>query len=360
MATGCGFYGGVLELRFLGGVLVLLLFSDVFASEMVKVRVMTISRSPILIYENLSLKNSFDIKDILEPIEINSTNLSVNSSTVPPRIILFPKGNGSIDVIAVLEMEDYLRGVLPNEMPLSWPMEALKAQTVVARSFTEKQLSSRRENPYQLDSTVNDQVYRYNSSLNAKEKENLEKALLETNGETLVDSSGKAVRAVYHADCGGQTEKASQVWGKKEVEFSVKDPQCPSTPYAKWEYQLSSEELKNKLKTDFTPKDLNITKESLSQRALQMEVIGLGSTQREKLSSQEFRRLIGYSKLKSTKFQVRKINNGFLFKGSGFGHGVGMCQWGARAWAKSGLSYKEILKHYFPTYKIKQHLPELP
>jgi stage II sporulation protein D len=281
-------------MRYLGGILVLLLVSDVFASEMVKVRLLTLSHSPVRIYENFSLKNSYEIGDIQEPIEINSENLSVNSNTVPPHIILFPKGNGSVDVIAVLEMEDYLRGVLPSEMPLSWPIEALKAQTVVARSFTEKQLSSRRENPYQLDSTVNDQVYRYNFSLNRKEKQNLERALKETNGETLVDSEGHAVRAVYHADCGGQTEKASQVWGKKEVEFSVKDPNCPSTPYAKWEYELSPEELKNKLKTDFIPKDLNISKESLSQRALQMEVIGLGGAQREKLSTQEFIRLIGY------------------------------------------------------------------
>jgi stage II sporulation protein D len=256
-------------------------------------------------------------------------------------------------------MEDYLRGVLPSEKPLSWPIEALKAQTVVARSFTEKQILARKKNPYQLDSTVNDQVYHYNPSLNSKEKENLERALLETNAETLVDSKGHVVRAVYHADCGGQTEKASQVWGKKEVEFSVKDPQCPSTPYAKWEYKLSSEELKEKLKEklkiNFIPTNLNITAESLSQRALQMEVIGLNGTQKEKISSQEFRRLIGYSKLKSTKFQVQKINDGFLFKGSGFGHGVGMCQWGARSWAKAGLNYKEILKHYFPTYIIKSN-----
>lgn len=342
-------------MRFWGGLLVLLLVSDAFASELVKVRLMTLNRFPIQIYENLSLKYSFEIKDIKAPIEINSNNLSVNSSSVPPDIVLFPKGNGSVDVIAVLDMEDYLRGVLPSEMPLSWPMEALKAQTIVARSFTEKQILARKENSYQLDSTVNDQVYRYNPSLNAKEKENLERALLETNGETLVDNLGHIVRAVYHADCGGQTEKASQVWGKKEVEFSVKDSKCPSTPYANWEYKLSSEELKERLKTNFIPKDLNISAESLSDRALQMEVIGLGGAQREKISSQEFRRLIGYSKLKSTKFHVQKINDGFLFKGSGFGHGVGLCQWGARAWAKSGLSYKEILKHYFPTYIVKSN-----
>jgi len=134
------------------------------------------------------------------------------------------------------------------------------------------------------------------------------------------------------------------------VEFSVKDMKH-TTPYSAWEFKVSALELKERLKTEFLPQSLNISAESLSQRAKQMEVIGLNG--REKLSSQEFRRLVGYSKLKSTRFQVEKINEGFLFKGSGFGHGVGLCQYGAKAWATSGLNYKDILKHYFPSYILK-------
>ncbi|MES2769697.1 MAG: SpoIID/LytB domain-containing protein [Bdellovibrionota bacterium] len=342
-------------MRFLGGLLAFILISDVFASEIVKVRLFTTSQSQIKIFENLFLTNTFVASAIKEPMEIKGRNLSVNANSVPDHVILHPRkdksgGNGSIEVIAVLDMEDYLRGVLPHEMPLVWPLEALKAQAVVARSFTKKQMVARKDNPYHLDSTVNDQMYRYNHVFSAKEKENLEKALEETKDEILTDANGSAVKAVYHADCGGQTEKASQVWGQKEVEFSVKDSKCPSNPYSNWEYTISPEELKTKLKTPFIPKTLTVSKESLSERAQQMEVSGLSG--RERLSSQEFRRLVGYSKLKSTKFQVQKINEGFLFKGSGFGHGVGLCQWGARSWAKSGLAYKEILKHYFPSYSL--------
>lgn len=333
----------------LGGLFLILLCSDVFASELVKVRLFTTSKPQVKIYENLSLKYVVEAKDLKTPQEFKSENLSVNSSSVPDHIILFPK-RGAVEVIAVLDMEDYLRGVLPHEMPLVWPIEALKAQAVVARSFTKKQMIARKDNPYHLDSTVNDQVYRYNQTFSAKEKENLERALQETRDEVLEDRNGQAVRTLYHADCGGQTEKSSHVWGQKEVEFSIKDIKH-STPYSAWEFKVSAEELKEKLKTQFVPQNLNISAESLGQRALQMEVIGLND--REKLSSQEFRRLVGYSKLKSTRFQVEKINEGFLFKGSGFGHGVGLCQYGAKALAKSGMNYKDILKHYFPSYILK-------
>lgn len=341
-------------LRFLGGLLLIIFTSKALALETVKVRLSTTTFPQIKVYENLNLTSVYDIKEIKEPIEIKSENLSINSASVPPHVILTPDGLGSIDIIAVLDMEDYLRGVLPHEMPLVWPIEALKAQVVVARSFARKQISARKNNYFHLESTVTDQMYRYNSTLTPKEKENLEKAIEETKDEVLINSSGQTVKVSYHADCGGQTEKASQVWGQKEVEFSVKDSKCPSTSYSQWETKITAQELKEKLKMPYLPKTLSITAQTLSQRAIQMEVVGLNPQNREKMSSQEFRRLVGYKKLKSTKFEVQKINEGFLFKGSGYGHGVGLCQWGAKAWAQSGLKYTEILKHYFPTYTISK------
>lgn len=335
-------------MRYFGGLFVLLFVSDVFASEIVRVRLFTTTQKEIRIYEDLKFKRIILTSELKEPLELEANNLQLNADQVPSKVIIYPK-NGSVDVIGVLKMEDYLRGVLPHEMPLVWPIEALKAQAVVARSFTKKQMIARKDNPYHLDSTVSDQMYRYSASLNKKEKENLELALKETKDEVLENNQGLAMKALYHADCGGQTEKASQVWGQKEVEFSVKDS-LHSSPYSNWEYKISAQDLKEKLKIDFIPQALNISSESLSDRALQMEMVGLSKT--EKISSQEFRRLVGYSKLKSTKFQVQKINEEFLFKGSGFGHGVGMCQWGSKSLAKSGMNYKDILKHYFPGYTV--------
>ncbi len=340
-------------MRRLGGILLLALFacSDVYASE-VRVRVfstsqkVTVSNNFELIYEGL------DPQTMSEPLEIRGNLLRINAQSVPSHIILYPKRD-SIDVVAVLNERDYLRGVIPHEMPLSWPLEALKAQAIVARSFTRLQVRARKTHHYHLDSTVNDQVYRYNQINNPKEIETLNRVLEETKDEVLTTQNGQIVRALYHADCGGQTEKASEVWGQKEVEFSVKDSKCPATPFANWEYEISTQELQQKLKMEFVPKKVSISAQSLSQRAAQMEIVGLNS-EREKLSSQNFRKLLGYSKLKSTKFEVRKTEEGFLFKGSGFGHGVGLCQWGARAWAKSGVNYKDILKHYFPSYNLSK------
>jgi len=195
-------------LRFLGGLFVFLLFSDVFASEIVKVRLFTTSKPQIKIYENLSIKQIVETKDLKSPLEFKSENLSVDAQSVPDHIILYPK-NGDVEVIAVLDMEDYLRGVLPHEMPLLWPIEALKAQAVVARSFTKRQMLARKDKSFHLDSTVNDQVYRYNQSFSAKEKENLKIDLEETQDEILENSSGNPVKTLYYADCGEQTEKYS-------------------------------------------------------------------------------------------------------------------------------------------------------
>ena len=336
-------------MRVLGGILVLLAISDARASEIVRVRVFSTAQQKIEIYDNHKLSQIIKKEDIKAPVEIKGDSLRINAQIMPPHIILHPRNN-NVDVIAVLNMEEYLKGVLPHEMPLVWPLEALKAQAIVARSFTLRQIEARKDNPYHLDSTVNDQMYKYGSTFTAQELENLTRALEQTKDEILETQSGSTVRALYHADCGGQTEKASKVWGQKEVEFSVKDVDH-ATPYSNWNFKISAEELKAKLKTGFVPHNLAVTAESLSQRAVQMEVIGLNQ-EREKLSSQEFRKLVGYSKLKSRRFQIQKINKDFHFKGSGFGHGVGLCQWGARAWARTGKNYKEILKHYFPSYSL--------
>lgn len=276
--------------------------------------------------------------------------LRLKTEEVPSHIFLWPRSKTKIDVIAVLDLEDYLKGVLPFEMPIAWNKEALKAQAIIARSFTLRMLEERKQNPYQLDSTVNDQVYRYRSALSQKDQEKLEEILKETKNQILL-WQGRPAKTLYHADCGGQTEKSSEVWGAKEVEFSVVDQFCPKGPNRNWEYLLDSQEIQSNLQLPFLPEKIQIPQRSPSGRA--EKVILSNLDQKKEFSSQEFRRRLGYGKIKSTLFEIQKKGKNFIIHGRGFGHGVGLCQWGAKAWAEHGLNYKMILKHYFPQYTLQ-------
>lgn len=282
-------------------------------------------------------------------LALEGSFLKLNASEVPSKVFLWPKEN-SVDVIAVLEIDEYLRGVIPSEMPATWPIEALKAQAVVARSFTLKQVQSRRAEPYHLDSTVNDQVYKYDIPISYENLKKINDIIASTKGMVLVDDKLQVVRALYHADCAGRTEKSSNVWGGNEVEFSVVDPHCPQASAHTWELSI----LKNDIAKVFQIKDpvVNVEKVNLTDSGRVKKILIKTAQNKYYYSGQVFRKKMGYSKIKSTHFEISEKDGKLLFKGLGFGHGVGMCQWGARKWADNGKDYKAILKHYFPGYKL--------
>jgi stage II sporulation protein D len=113
---------------------------------------------------------------------------------------------------------------------------------------------------------------------------------------------------------------------------------------------VTPEELKTKLSLDFIPQNLQVSENSPSGRAEKLTLLALNK--KKEFSSQDFRKLLGYAKVKSTQFSIQKTGENYVISGRGFGHGVGLCQWGAKAWAEHGLNYKMILKHYFPQYKL--------
>ena len=263
-----------------------------------------------------------------------------------------------IAVIARLDLDSYLQGVLPAEMPVSWPLEALKAQAVSARSFVLRQAFERRKKDFDVDSTVFDQVYKFveETHTHPEWKEKLRLAVTETRGEVLVDGKKHILKAYYSADCGCQSEDPKFVWGKSEALASVKDPTCASRRPTRWSFNLNRAEVRSKLLValnlppEATLLALNIGGRTPSGRVAKViaAVEVDGKSNRLAINSQEFRRIFGFEKIQSTDFKIVWNADELNITGTGNGHGVGLCQTGAKTFAEGGTSYREILKTYYP------------
>jgi stage II sporulation protein D len=257
--------------------------------------------------------------------------------------------------VNTLPLEKYMTGILAGEMPTSWPAEALKAQAVTARTYALYVMNERNQTganaSFDIKSTVEDQVYSGSPHVNQKVAD----AVRLTEGEILTFHN-KPVKTRFHSTCGGQTETSIHVWGENDVSKRTDDPYCKNSPYRNWQVTLSSGELSSALQNNgFDPgyiKSLGVELHNDSGRVAAV-LIG-GSKQTISLTGNDFRRCVGFGKIKSTLFTVVQKGNRFVFTGKGFGHGVGMCQWGAKGMAEKGLSYKDILNFYYPGTEIKK------
>ncbi len=273
----------------------------------------------------------------------------VNDNPYRGRIELL-KRHDKLIVINIINIEDYLKGVLYNEVSHYWPMEVLKAQAVVARTYA---LYLKRHNTvglYDLDSTQLYQVYR---GVNA-ERYRLTVAVNETKGEVLVYNK-KLFPAFYHSCCGGRTEYVGELWKINiPVLRSVKCRFCEICPYFNWTYTIAVSDFLKKIRSfgvyGSVVNDIRVSSYTKSGRVKQIEVdTDQGSY---KILAKDLRLKIGSSLLRSTKFSIRFLGNKIVFKGKGWGHGVGMCQWGAYNMAKMGYNYRYILEFYYPGSSI--------
>ena len=255
------------------------------------------------------------------------------------------------NAVNIIQIEDYLYGVVPKEMPASWEKQALMAQSVAARTYALYVKGNRRLEPYDLDATTMSQVYGgYNS-----ETPESNKAVDQTCGQIMTHND-ELIIAYYHSNSGGHTEDPGNVW---ETDIlcprGIPDTYSARASRTDWNYFLSyrnAEKLLGKrgLKTGRI-KRVQTSGKSRSGRAL--DVLITSNTGVSRLSGNNFRIKIGESKLKSTNFNMINHPDGILFKGKGYGHGVGMSQWGARRMAKEGSGYHDILKFYYQNIKIR-------
>jgi stage II sporulation protein D len=276
--------------------------------------------------------------------------LAINGRRYRDQLKIFPGPNRDLWVINELPLEQYLVGLIRCEVPSQWSGEVLKAQAVVARTYATYQKGNRLDELYDVDSRVTDQVYEGMD----KEDVRSQQAVKETEGELLL-YQGLPIFAVYHACCGGKTESPEHLWsGNFPYLRSTACNFCLDSPHFLWNYPVGSDTLRRVLESGgFSgPKVLGIevAQRSQSGRVLQLSI--QSEKGRLKISGKEFRRLLGYDLLRSTNFVVRESGGIYHFSGLGWGHGVGLCQWGARGMAEGGADYRSILKYYYQKVEI--------
>lgn len=255
---------------------------------------------------------------------------------------------GGIEVVNVLDVESYLRGVVPSEMAAVWPLEALKAQAVAARSYTLTSLDP--EARYDLCATDECQVYRGV----AAEHTRTDAAIAATAG-VVVTYGGATARTYYHADSGGIVASSAEVWGSWSPYLLARTDAQANSPHRAWQVRLDGSTVGSSLAAAGydvgTVTALRVLSLSESGRVHELEVVGSrGATVLAgALLTQQAR---GWG-LKSMTFRVQ---GGLTVSGDGWGHGVGMSQYGARALATAGYDFGQILAFYYPNTGLTRFL----
>ncbi len=256
-------------------------------------------------------------------------------------------------VINRLDIEEYLYGVVGKEMGATWPAEALMAQAVCSRSFVLRRMTDRAGGggPYDVKNTTADQVF------GACEDDRIISAVEATRGQVLVDGCGQIVAAHFHTACGGRTAAPDSVWGGPSVGAEgVECAFCASGPYSSWRRVIPKSVLASALGLGSVLR-VEVIRADAGGRILDLKVASKGGTL-VSVSGQKLR-LALYDRAGNQSFgnprtlpsmlcTVQDAGDSVVFVGRGFGHGVGMCQQGARTLATRGASYEEILTHYFP------------
>ena len=256
-------------------------------------------------------------------------------------------------VVNEIPLESYIVGIINNEVSSKWHIEALKAQAVISRTYALYQKEKRQGGVYELTNTHMDQVY---SGADREDRASF-KAVRSTKGQVLMYGNAMAL-TVFHSNAGGRTEASENVWSAAYPYLkSLKSKHDKGAPNYRWEISLSAEKVKKFLNNAGhsigRPVRISVRKRTRTKRIKLLTIRDKKGVTIE-LTGEEMRKAIGYAKLKSTMFNVKKKRDGFTFKGMGSGHGVGLSQWGAKGMAEKGNSYKKILKHYYPGTKLKR------
>lgn len=263
-------------------------------------------------------------------------------------LVFRPNPDATVTVVDELGVEEYLFGVLPHEMSPEWPLEALKAQAVVARTFALNNLGRHGASGFDLTDDDRSQVY---TGLTT-ESERVKEAVRATAGQTLT-YSGRPLKAYFHSTCGGHTSDPAAVWGGPTAPplKGVRDSWCELSPHYRWDAYFTRADILAALNRNGVPTGrLDDVREGARGAAGWLKDVRIrGDGIWRRVPANSFRLWLGAKELKSVRLdRVRKRKKGFEFYGRGYGHGVGLCQWGARAQAEKGRDYKEILAHYFP------------
>ncbi|NLE02666.1 MAG: SpoIID/LytB domain-containing protein [Fibrobacter sp.] len=320
-------------------------------------------------------------KEFVLPCTLTTGNspwlLRCNNDPYRGILIIVSDGNGSFSVVNSLQMEEYLRGVVPLEIGKRTEsfIEALKAQAVAARTYAYKKIQERTSFSYDMSNTVADQVYG-----GVKVEDRVTDLAVLATKDLIVVADDNIITAYYHSTCGGQTASIEQVWDKPACSYlvSVSDldsmgqAYCVSSPAFTWQEKWSKSKLNEEL--------LSALRKAYPQKTFSGAVKGIIIDDRlycgrvktctikgthwsiqsggDKIRFLFRRNSAGAPILRSSNFTISSFGaHDVIFNGVGYGHGVGMCQTGALGRALQHQSFDQILKAYYTGVSIRTAVP---
>jgi stage II sporulation protein D len=245
-------------------------------------------------------------------------------------------------------------------MSPSWPLEALKAQAIASRTYALYQKRRSQLRFYDVENTTQDQVYDGSESETPRSY-----SAVQATSKLLLTWNAEPIKAFYHANCGGSTESPAAVWGNGYSYF--RPVQCPyhhggAGTQMRWNVSFSKIQLQNALKKISGLLPLKFSRLAWVEAGPlnphdRREVIKITDNigKQVLISSNSFRNALGNTRVKSTAFSLQNDGETILLRGKGFGHGVGLCQIGAREMAKQGKSFRDILALYYSFAKLKAY-----
>lgn len=296
---------------------------------------------------------------LIEHKNSNINTLQLNGGRRYQGNITFRLSSGRIFAINEVYLEDYLKGVVPYEMSNGWPLEALKAQAVAARTYAVRNFGKHVSKGYNLTDTAACQVYRgYNSSY-----KNAANAVDHTKGQ-IIKYNGSIIDALYSSSNGGYMEAAHNVWSSSySYLVSKQDPYDLSSinPSKSWTRTFTGNQIQSILKNKgydvgtIQSVEARYTSGDPSGRVRSLVITGDKATKTfTKFSAYRILCVDDINRdLKSSLYIIEKQDDKYIFKGKGYGHGVGMSQYGARAMVEShGKKYTDVIKFYYPGTSI--------
>lgn len=267
---------------------------------------------------------------------------------IEPHITLYRHQENEI---IKLKMEDYIIGTVAAEMPASFELEALKAQAVCARTYALRKLIDGKR--YKLEADLSDNIYECQAYISKEEfcerhpancnelYKKIEAACQQTRGEIML-YAGKPIDALYHSTCGGKTENAYDVWGN-DIPYlrSVKCGYCEQSPKYETVQVFSYQDLNHRLglNNGINPgNSVKILKKTETGRTKKLQI------NEQVISAEEVRLKCNFP---STWWTIKKKDDKIIINSRGYGHGLGMCQFGANGFALKNKNYHDILEKYY-------------
>ena len=277
-------------------------------------------------------------------------SLRVGEQVFPAPVEVWPQGNGWL-VIVSLQLERYLAGVLGGEMPLAWPQAALRAQAIASRSYAVwRRAVAPIDQPYDVTATTASQVF-----VAGKMDDPRAVQAVEGTRDLVLVWDGKVLPAFFHSTCGGHTAPAAAVLSGEAPDIPPLAGAvcgfCEPSKYHRWEAVRLPE---TKLRTaaeklggrTLGPLTAIVPQAGIDGHATTLRCTGAQGE--ATIPATAFRLAVGPSELRSTAFQAQRVGEDFEFSGRGWGHGAGLCQWGARGMALAEMDERAILARYYP------------